>query len=566
MERTPLTPPRPRTAYSARAAAVLLAATLTLALASLPAFPFAQAASIGSEKKIISGGADIRTADYVRAHVAEMERVPFDGICINVYRRVNGKAEPVNLRVMDPMPIRFEDYAEAIADLKATPFRRFKDNFLWAWIASAPGVVPVDFFDDPAVMIANWRAAARIAKEGGYRGLFVDTEQYETSVGPFAWTRVKYSATKTKAEYAAQARRRGAEVMRAVNEVFPDIHMLWFYGYSSNGPDRSRFGAYAFVPDFIDGLLDEAGPEARIIDGYEASYGLKTAPFFGAARDLMKSRMKATSPAPARYERLHQAGFGLWLDCHGNALGWNTADFAKNYFTPEEFEYSLHQALVHTDRYVWVWFERGSFFSGANLPWPYETALTEARKPHPEQPASIPPNPPPGAPAPLVLRGYAGDDLDALLGAKLYRLADLPRRFRWRPDPRGAGFDEKWYAFDYNDAQGWSSLLTGIEHWEVEGFKYEGASWFRQRFDIPPLPWGKRIYLLFESKDERIWLWIDGRPVPSDRTVSAANGKALLVDVTGYLRGNVQNLIALRRRTGLESGGAWNAIRLLAEK
>ncbi|MCX6561852.1 MAG: hypothetical protein NTZ26_15235 [Candidatus Aminicenantes bacterium] len=522
--------------------------------------------TIGPEKKIISGGADIRSADYVRAHVAEMERVAFDGICINVYRRVDGKIEPVNLRVMDPVPLRYEDYAEAVADLKATPFKRFKDNFLWAWIASAPGVVPVDFFDDPAVMIANWRTAALIAKEGGYRGLFVDTEQYETPVGPFAWTRVKYSATKSKAEYAAQARKRGAEVMRAVNEVFPDIHMLWFMGYSANGPDRSRFGAYAFVPDFIDGMLDEARPEARIIDGYETSYGLKTEPFFAAARDLMKNKMKATSPAPAIFERQHQAGFGLWLDCHGTAMGWNPADFSKNYFTPEEFEYSLHQALAHSDRYVWVWFERGSFFTGANIPWPYERALTEARRPHPVQPASIPANPPPGALAPLVLRGYAGEDPSSLIGTHLKWLADLPRRFRWRPDPRSVGFDEKWYAFDFNDAQGWSSLLTGIEHWEVEGYKYECASWYRQRFDIPPLPWGKKVYLLFESKNEDVWIWIDGRPIPSDRVVSAANGKPLLVDVTGYLRSNVQNLIALRRRSGLESGGAWNAIRLVVEK
>jgi hypothetical protein len=44
-----------------------------------------------------------------------------------------GKVQPVFLRVMDPVPIKFEDFSEAIADLKATKFKRFKDNFLWVW-------------------------------------------------------------------------------------------------------------------------------------------------------------------------------------------------------------------------------------------------------------------------------------------------------------------------------------------------------------------------------------------------------------------------------------------------
>ena len=28
----------------------------------------------------------------------------------------------------------FKDFTDAIADLKATPFRRFNDNFLWVWV------------------------------------------------------------------------------------------------------------------------------------------------------------------------------------------------------------------------------------------------------------------------------------------------------------------------------------------------------------------------------------------------------------------------------------------------
>jgi len=547
--------------WVSRAGAGMAAAGVILAAAVAAAF----GQTIGPDKKIISAGSDIRTADNVRANVAALERAPFDGICINAYTRKNGKVEPFILRVMDPVPIRYDDLAESAADMKATPFKRFTDNFIWAWIAPAPGIASVDFFDDYQVVVENWRTAARVAKEGGLRGLFVDSEQYDTPWGPFAWTRVKYSGTKTKAEYAAQARRRGAEVMRAVNEVYPDIHMLWFFGYSAGGAARTRVGAYAFVADFIDGMLDVAGPEARIIDGFESSYGYKTAAFFEAARDLMKNAMKKTAPAADRFERLHQAGFGLWLDNHGLVIGWNPADFMKNYFTPREFEYSLHQALARTDRYVWVWFERGSFLNGSNLPWPYFRALEDARKPHPDPPPNIPMLMSPGAPPPLEIKGFSGEDPEELLGSKYRLLAELPRRWPWKPDHRGRGFEEKWFAPELDDS-GWRLLLTGIEHWEVEGYKYECSSWFRQRWDAPPLPFGEKIYLLFESIDEKIWIWVEGRPIEAGRVARAANGKALLVDVTGFVRSNIMNNLTIRRASGLEPGGGWRRILLVAGK
>jgi hypothetical protein len=402
-----------------RATMVRVLNRLLLAVAVLAWASSAQAAEgIGSGKKVISGGADNPTADRVRREIEQLERVPLDGICINMYTRVDGQVRPYHLRVMDPTPIQYGDFAEAIADLKATRFRRFTDNFLWVWIASADSVRPVDFFAaDYRVVVDNWRTAARLAKEGGYRGLFVDTEQYNPKVGPFAWERVDNKSTRTPDEYAAKARERGREVMEAVNEVYPDIHMLWFFGYAANGAQRPRTTPYAFVPDFIDGMIDAAGPECRIVDGYEQSYGFKTEASFQTARALIKEQMRQTSPAPAKFDAIHRAGFGIWMDCHGLPLGWDPANFLNNYYTPEEFEYSLHQALKYTDQYVWLWFERGSLFTGSNVPWPYLRAITAAREPHPSAPGITPQSPPDGLPEPLQIGGYAGEDLQTAVAA-----------------------------------------------------------------------------------------------------------------------------------------------------
>lgn len=354
--------------------------------------------------------------------------------------------------------------------------------------------------------------------------------------------------------------------MCAINEVYPDIHLLWFFGYSASGAKRHRVGAYAFVPDFIDGMLSEAKPVARVIDGFEPSYGYKTKAFFASARDLMKNKMKVRSSVTEKFEKNHQAGFGIWLDCHGSVLGWNPGDFLKNYFTPEEFEYSLHQALAHTHQYVWVWFERGSFWTSANVPWPYYQALAKAKEPHPKQPDSIPQSPPSNVPPPLKVCGYDGEELAALLGSKYRFLHELPRRWPWRPDPREKGFEERWYLPDLDDSAGWRPLLTGIEMWEVEGYKYECGSWYRLRYDAPPLPFSKRVFLAFESVNEALWLWINGKQVDSGNVANPANGKPLLVDITGLLRSNSSNLIVIRRQSGLEPGGCWRSVKLFAEK
>ncbi|MEW6754136.1 MAG: hypothetical protein AB1505_24620 [Candidatus Latescibacterota bacterium] len=226
-------------------------------------------------------------------------------------------------------------------------------------------------------------------------------------------------------------------------------------------------------------------------------------------------------------------------------------------------EYTLHQALRYTDQYVWIWLERGSLFTGSSVPWPYLQALTAARQPHRSAPAITPASPPEGAPAPLQVGGYAGEDLVAVAAPQYRFLAELPRRWNWRPDPREKGFEEKWYDPAYDDSKGWRQVPTGIEFWETSGYKYEPGGWYRLRYDAPPLPYGKRAYLAFESVDETMWLWVNGQFVAPGRVVPVA-GKPLLVDVTGLLKSNSQSLISLRTR--IEFGGVWRRVKLFTER
>ena len=72
-------------------------------------------------------------------------------------------------------------------------------------------------------------------------------------------------------------------------------------------------------------------------------------------------------------------GFGVWLDWNSGKLGWHD-DPSENWFSAEEFERALRQAMTQTDRYVWVYSERLNWWTGENLPRVYLRALEAAKR------------------------------------------------------------------------------------------------------------------------------------------------------------------------------------------
>src|SRR5205823_5182706 len=120
---------------------------------------------------------------YVRDHIADMEKVPFDGIVMTLYG--NGKHNPSTRpdrqasypsRGWAATAIDRADFAESVAALKETKFHRFTDNFLR--FNTVPG--DVDWFDPNfAAVVANFRLLAQIAHDTGMKGIMFDTEAYD---------------------------------------------------------------------------------------------------------------------------------------------------------------------------------------------------------------------------------------------------------------------------------------------------------------------------------------------------------------------------------------------------
>src|SRR5207302_9990081 len=78
-------------------------------------------------KKIINYGQDWPNTAYVRAHIAEMERRPYDGIVIAVSKEREPKApsDSIGFRAFSKERFDAKDYQHAIDDLRATPFKKF---------------------------------------------------------------------------------------------------------------------------------------------------------------------------------------------------------------------------------------------------------------------------------------------------------------------------------------------------------------------------------------------------------------------------------------------------------
>src|SRR4051812_9542522 len=99
-----------------------------------------------THKKLISYGNDWPNTSYVRDHIAEMEQRPYDGCAISVSEDEKPILSGDNLGIRMWGKTRYDSskFDHCIAELRATKFKKFTDNFIQ--VESMPG--DVDFFSD----------------------------------------------------------------------------------------------------------------------------------------------------------------------------------------------------------------------------------------------------------------------------------------------------------------------------------------------------------------------------------------------------------------------------------
>ena len=533
-----------------------LLAIIVLCLILSPAF----AGTKG--KKLIEYGWDVPDTLYMREHVREMEKVPFDGVVIRVSRRGAGGNWGIGWETFSKKKFELKDYDYAIEDLKATKFKKFTDNFIQ--VISAPG--DVDWLDPEWSAVAhNAACLAKVAKEGGCVGIMFDPELYvEHQVWTYNFWKKTTGTTLTFDEYAAKVRERGREFIRAINKEFPNVVILCLYGDSLPWVESQLWtrkplseNGYGLLPAFYDGILDAATPQTVLVDGFEFSYGYRTRKEFVNGRKLALNDAKKLSMNPREFKNHVRMGYGVWADWDSNRVGWHPDDFSKNYWTPAGLRASLNYALDLSDRYVWVYSERFSWWPWA-APKEYMDALRLAKE-----------GPGPGEPYPLDLSkiyltaanqpGYSDEATFSEMRKTMTEVFDFPKDgWRFMRDEQNAGVKQGWYRLDFNDAA-WRAISIG-KFWEEQTGYYDGRAWYRTKFTAPNIEPGKRVFLAVGAADESAKVWLNGKFI-GERDIGW--DKPFALEVTHTLKSGQENLLAVQVLDRVAVGGLWKSVKLM---
>ncbi len=555
-----------------------------------------------SKKKIISFRGP--TARGLARDIEEMERqLPgIDGVALYPTTYGNGTSTEAIGRMFRTDWHRIEQFEEAIEDLQVAKAKatRYKHNFVLGYLTTGDKTKEVpDWFDDEfEAVINNWQVTAEYCKRGGLDGILFDDEVYY-GLNLWSYGHAKYKETRSAREYADQAFTRGAQIMRAINRIYPDIHIISLHGPSQTAGDSDPAAHYGLMRAFFDGLLSECTGAARIVDGHEMAYGYRALVIFASARRVMKQTMRDLSRVPRKYDEHCQAGFAFVIGVYGE-LGFSE-NFVSNYYTPDEMTWSLHQALKYSDEYVWLYPPGCDLWEktrkpGIVMPQAYRDAISAARQDQPEMPvlrnldAHVAAHPgsakPPrkfGAPVPGfpedtdgrgglgTVLGYDEQQTFGDLWEDYVELAELSHRWRFRIDPLNVGLEEGWHQPDVGELD-WF-WITDLLPWDNHGYRtYDGYGWYRQTVEVPVLAEGKKVYLAFGAVAHGAEVFVNGAKSGSHNMDSWAYAhgdpwkRRFLIDVTPQLLGGRPNVITVRVVDyGPWGGGIWKPVKLIAE-
>lgn len=329
---------------------------------------FAALQALAGPKKLIEFGTDRPRPTYVAAHLADMEQLPFDGVCMYL---------PGANLVFVNRSHTTEVFKNELIALATMPWGRFTDNFL---LVNAQ--TEIDFADD-----AQWQHAldnvafnARAATLGRCKGLFFDIEPY--AVNPWKFSTLPNAKTTTFAVYQALMEKRGAEFMRAIQAEMPApvINILFVAGGLEtviairDANARARALAthpYGLLPAFVSGMLRAANPNTVIIDGNEFAYFYQTPKQFFTSLTLMRSDAQTLFSRDVQpiYRAVMHCGQAIYPDEHFNLrtkptlAACMTADERQAWFGS-----NLYYALQTADDYTWIYSNSINWWTKANLP------------------------------------------------------------------------------------------------------------------------------------------------------------------------------------------------------
>lgn len=325
------------------------------------AYGFALAvASVIAAPKAIKSGWDTSglTPEQILAKADAFDALPFDGFAFALNEP--GKDEHTGYRRVSCGHLWSREHLKRYIPVfrELVKHKTFKESFGTYYFLPTKRI---DWTDDAAwrTFGENLATAAWLAKQGGLKGLILDSEDYWRSFQLC----LRPEDGMTFDEAAKLARRRGADVFRRAFEEYPDITILtyWWlsrnYGYiGSQDPIASMRGDGDLMVPFTEGILDVMPMTVRFYDGNEHTYHW---PFVRAYADLHVYCPDVISPENRQKFR---ACFGLapafYLDMYTNREGASWYRGPTGGRRLNTFLDRYEDATMFSDGYIWLFGEK----------------------------------------------------------------------------------------------------------------------------------------------------------------------------------------------------------------
>ncbi len=291
----------------------------------------------------------------------------------------------------------YSEFTDEIATLTAQNWGRLTDNFLHSSMApwdNPSRVDSQDWFNDDhwATILHNVGVQARVAKELGFKGVLLDTEQYDHhgsepwyhpfDYGAYATGGYRlggYSQPFSFEESKTKLLQRGAQYAHALSTEFPGI-TLWLIPAIHRPPIGSLLVQENLYQSFIDGILLGLDDNAKLIAGSEATYNLSKLTSFTTIRDGTLQQYLNRSNFDQILQDKWSFATGVFADA---PPGWSDTDATENLRKPQEHEDAVRNALAVSDEYAWLYGERSRFLDTTPTPLMglYLQANEDARQP-----------------------------------------------------------------------------------------------------------------------------------------------------------------------------------------
>ena len=325
--------------------------------------------------RLLAVGWDNPTPAQYRAHVAEFAALPFDGAAIAPTRATDKSKSDDATFAFCADHWQWSEFASALVDLKNARASRPLRSYLM--IDANPG--NVDWFDDAGwkEIVDHWRLLARLAKQSELAGLCYDSEAYTPPYQQFAYLAQAGHAQHSFADYCAQARLRGRQVMRAVAAEYPriTIYTLSLLAPLTNvfdRPDRLTDNGNGLAPAFVDGWLDELPPTATIVEGDENAYTFNRQATFDHEYVQLRCQLPTfVSPENrAKLRNQYRISHGIYLDAFLNPRGaaW-FIDRGVN-LPADRLATVVGWSLAASDGDTWIYGEQGRWWASGRAEYP----------------------------------------------------------------------------------------------------------------------------------------------------------------------------------------------------